>query len=33
MPCLIRRAAIQAAFGKDSTTYSIPNLAAQPLNG
>lgn len=33
MPCLIRRAAINAAFGKDSTIYSVPNLAAQPLNG
>lgn len=32
-PCLIRRAAINAAFGKDPTTYSVPKLAAQPLNG
>jgi hypothetical protein len=32
-PCLIRRAAINVAFGKDPTSYSIPNLAAKPLNG
>ncbi len=31
-PCLIRRASIQAAFGNDSTTYSIPDLTAKPLN-
>lgn len=31
-PCLLRRASIEAAFGKDATTYSIPNLYAQPLN-
>ena len=31
-PCLIRRASIEAAYGKDATTYSIPNLYAQPLN-
>jgi len=32
-PCLIRRASIEAAFGKDTTPYSIPDLYAQPLNG
>lgn len=32
-PCLIRRAAIMSAFGKDSTSYSVPNLSAQPLDG
>jgi 7-cyano-7-deazaguanine synthase in queuosine biosynthesis len=32
-PCLIRRAAIETAFGTDRTVYSIPNLAAQPLEG
>lgn len=31
-PCLIRRASIKSAFGKDTTTYSIPNLYARPLN-
>ena len=31
-PCLIRRASIEAAFGEDATTYSIPNLDTQPLN-
>ena len=31
-PCLIRRASIKAAFGKDTTQYSIPDLNAQPLN-
>ena len=30
-PCLIRRASIEAAFGEDTTTYSISNLYAQPL--
>ncbi|QHO73940.1 hypothetical protein ACH79_16155 [Bradyrhizobium sp. CCBAU 051011] len=32
-PCLIRRAAIESAFGTDRTLYSIPNLSAQPLEG
>lgn len=32
-PCLIRRASIKAAFRKDTTQYSIPDLNAQPLNG
>jgi len=32
-PCLIRRASIEAAFSKDMTSYSIPDLHAQPLNG
>ena len=31
-PCLIRRASIKTAFGKDTTTYSIPNLYTRPLN-
>ena len=31
-PCLIRRASIKTAFGKDATTYSIPSLHAHPLN-
>ena len=31
-PCLIRRASIETAFGRDTTTYSIPNLNARPLN-
>jgi hypothetical protein len=31
-PCLIRRASIHAAFGDDPTTYSIPDLTAEPLN-
>ena len=31
-PCLIRRAAVYAAFGHDPTGYSIADLAAQPLN-
>ena len=30
-PCLIRRASIEAAFGNDTTHYSIPNLYARPL--
>lgn len=30
-PCLIRRAAVKAAFGKDATTYSIPDLCAGTL--
>lgn len=30
-PCLIRRASIMTAFDRDSTTYSIPDLYAQPL--
>ena len=32
VPCLIRRAAITAAFGTDPTTYTIPRLSAQTLN-
>ncbi|MGV7222174.1 MAG: Qat anti-phage system QueC-like protein QatC [Nitrospinales bacterium] len=34
LPCLIRRAALQVAFGKrnDSTTYTISNLKAHTLN-
>jgi hypothetical protein len=34
VPCLIRRASIQKAWGrgKDRTTYTVPKLAAQPLN-
>ena len=31
-PCLIRRASILAAFGKDPTSYSIPDLSARALN-
>jgi 7-cyano-7-deazaguanine synthase in queuosine biosynthesis len=31
-PCLIRRAAITGALGKDPTTYSLPILTAKPLN-
>lgn len=33
LPCLIRRAAIQKGLGAaDPTTYTIPNLAAKPLD-
>jgi hypothetical protein len=32
-PCLIRRAAIRAAFKSDPTTYTLANLAAKPLDG
>lgn len=32
-PCLIRRAAIASAVGKDPTPYSLPVLDARPLNG
>jgi hypothetical protein len=32
VPCLIRRAAIAAAFRTDPTTYTIPDLRAQSLN-
>jgi 7-cyano-7-deazaguanine synthase in queuosine biosynthesis len=32
-PCLIRRAAISAAFKSDPTTYTLANLAAKPLDG
>lgn len=32
LPCLIRRAAIQTAIGKDPTEYSIADLELQPLN-
>lgn len=31
-PCLIRRAAIRAAFGNDPTKYSIADLNAQAIN-
>ena len=31
-PCLIRRASIEAAFGKDATAYSIADLHAQALD-
>jgi 7-cyano-7-deazaguanine synthase in queuosine biosynthesis len=31
-PCLIRRAAITGALGKDPTIYSLPILTAKPLN-
>jgi hypothetical protein len=31
-PCLIRRAAIRAAFKSDPTTYTLQNLAAKPLD-
>ena len=33
VPCLIRRASIEAAFGKDVTEYSIADLDAQALDG
>lgn len=32
VPCLIRRSAIVATFGKDPTTYTISNLRGRPLN-
>jgi hypothetical protein len=34
VPCLIRRAAIEAAFGSgnDPTIYTVKDLTAQPLN-
>ncbi|WP_296752896.1 Qat anti-phage system QueC-like protein QatC [Thiobacillus sp.] len=34
LPCLIRRAALTAAWGmgNDATTYTVPNLQAQPLD-
>jgi hypothetical protein len=34
LPCLIRRAALMRAWGtgNDSTTYTVPNLHAQPLD-
>lgn len=32
VPCLIRRAALIAAFGKDDTEYTIEDLAADELN-
>jgi 7-cyano-7-deazaguanine synthase in queuosine biosynthesis len=31
-PCLIRRAAINTAFSVDTTTYTIDDLCARPLN-
>jgi 7-cyano-7-deazaguanine synthase in queuosine biosynthesis len=32
VPCLIRRSAMTAAFGKDATTYTIVDLSARTLN-
>lgn len=32
VPCLIRRASIESAFGADPTTYTVPSLTAHPLN-
>ena len=32
VPCLIRRASIIAAFRRDPTTYTIPDLTAAPLD-
>lgn len=32
VPCLIRRAAIRAAFGDDPTSYTIADFQARPLN-
>jgi hypothetical protein len=32
VPCIIRRAAVKAAFGRDYTPYGIKSLTAQPLN-
>lgn len=32
VPCLIRRAAMTSAFGRDPTTYSLADLRAKPLN-
>lgn len=34
LPCLIRRAALMAAWGNgnDATTYTVPDLRAQPLD-
>src|SRR6266481_4635178 len=32
VPCLIRRAAIEKAFGNDPTTYTIPELAARAMD-
>ncbi len=34
LPCLIRRAALMAAWGtgNDATTYTVPDLSAQPLD-
>ena len=32
-PCLIRRASIESAYGKDSTKYGISDLYSSPLNG
>lgn len=31
-PCLIRRAAMQEAFGSDQTKYTLDNLTSKPLN-
>lgn len=32
VPCLIRRAAIKAAFGSDTTPYFVKSFTAKPLN-
>ncbi len=32
VPCLIRRAAVTAAFGNDPTRYTLADLTAQPLD-
>jgi hypothetical protein len=32
VPCLIRRAALVEAFGKDATPYQVPSLTGQVLN-
>lgn len=32
VPCLIRRAAVETAFGADPTTYTIPDLTARELD-
>jgi len=32
VPCIIRRAAVVAAFGNDPTSYAIPDLADHPLD-
>ena len=31
-PCLIRRAAVESAFGQDATEYALPDLHGRPLN-
>ena len=32
VPCIIRRASIQSAFGQDATPYILANLTQRPLN-